>query len=847
MKNLKKVLSLVLVVVMAFSLVTIASAAKLDDYSDAANITQKEAVDVLSQAGVLQGAGGAFSPTDTFTREQAAKVITYLMLGTKVADNLRTTKSSFTDVAATRWSAPYIEYGVSTGVINGMGDGTFNPEGKVTGTQFAKMILTALGYGKNGEYVGPSWEINTLRDAVALEILDLDVDYTAPATREQVAQYALNALTESAVVWTKDTDQYIAKSGGANYFANKLDLVRTATTVSGVSGFKWTLDGNEIGFYPDEKLIASDATGLKISQMTDKYGMWSMFFKAELETGAQYFYNGNPTAIPTLADGTTYATGNMVVYLGDVYTIIAGGNGQTGAAIAANILASLAPGAPASTMATSTIKPGVVVNFMNTDKDAKAETVSIIEKTVAQVTGAPSVSFGNVKVPGITFNGSPTVNEAKIKYPAGIEADDYVLYYQDIQTGVWHLEKAQVVTGVATNSYVQNGATFYNIGGVGRRDSGLTNAIGAAGLASFMATGFNVELKVVIDNGGNIIDVEADDTAITTANYAVLLDAIPASVGFSTGVDAMMLFTDGITKNVKISKVDNVTATSTAGNAGNADALQGKFVTFTINSDGTYNIKTPAYSYTVGTADINRAANFTTSHVGDSTTIFLYKKNRLAVPGDSDYYTYSVATGIANAPDTNGATGQGIEVLKFSPTGNAKIVFVENYSAPLLSGTVENVAYIIYDGIFVNYTIWPAKDNEPQYYEYKAIVDGEATTVKALDMFKVGGNLASGLFKVTYDEEGYVTAATANPAVAATGSTTHIGNLKPSNGIIKIGGTGYTYNGNTKVFYIDAFGTVTKATVADMNRDTDDIVTVHLTQSTLDAPDLLEAIYITVK
>ena len=153
MRNLKKVLALVLALVMSPSLVTIANAA---DFSDDADIDYSEAVAVMSTIGVIDGVGNnSFDPNGTLTREQTAKLITYMLLGEN-SEKLGVEGTSFNDVAATRWSAPAIEYCASLGIIDGAGDGNFC----LTGYAFAKMLLTAIGYESDREgFAGAGWTI----------------------------------------------------------------------------------------------------------------------------------------------------------------------------------------------------------------------------------------------------------------------------------------------------------------------------------------------------------------------------------------------------------------------------------------------------------------------------------------------------------------------------------------------------------------------------------------------------------------------------------------------------------------------------------------------------------------
>ena len=203
---MKKLLALVLALVMVMGLATVGANAAV--YSDANDIDYAEAVDVMSALGVFDGMDGKFNPKGTLTREQGAKIISYMILGKKAADSLSTAGAPFDDVASDRWSAGAIAYCTSEKIIGGVGGNKFNPEGELTGYAFAKMLLVALGYNPEVEgLVGDSWSINTAKLAISAGLKDKlgDLVMGTGITREEACQMAFNTEKADLVQYPNNT------------------------------------------------------------------------------------------------------------------------------------------------------------------------------------------------------------------------------------------------------------------------------------------------------------------------------------------------------------------------------------------------------------------------------------------------------------------------------------------------------------------------------------------------------------------------------------------------------------------------------------------------------------------
>ena len=822
---MKKLLALVLALVMSMSLVTISNAA----FKDADKIDYKEAVDVMNAVGVFIGdEKGNFNAKENLTREQAAKIIAYLELGSKAADAM-VGGNTFTDVASSRWSAGFIAYCAQAGIVSGVGDGKFDPAGQLTALQFGKMLLVELGYdAKAAGMVGADWAINTSKLMAKAELMDgIEGSVNQVITREKAAKMCLNALEAPTVEYDTKGSNIIVNGAEINFGASEPTYVTNTIAKEQTISNEKLSNSNAYLIELGEKLYKN----LKKIGTTDDFGRPATKWTWKAETVGTYAdaadlsYTKAVKASDIYKDlnlSDTVAAKNVTVWVnGEVKTAAATDIKKSNDAKIGDVAGVNSNGNGVLTeVFYDDVADTMVITQIVTYIGEVAKTVKATDKRDAYVVIIAKAGGNGLTRP---------VAKGTFEYETDETfADDaFVLYTYSV--------KAEAVKSLAVAEKVE-GYVTKTINSTKDEDKNNGMTISGTEYKMSLATAGeklgNVSVKndytVYLDQYGYIIYVEQIQEL---GNYALVLAT--ASKGSFIGNKAQLLLTDG---TVKFVDTDENYAT------GDKKIKDNTIVTFRENSDKTYtlrkvnttlsNTNDKQFSMTNDLAGItvesgkmvyaNSASQFVISDKKDYTTPY------------SDIDDWTAYTGIKNAPTVKSEHGTtpsyaNVDVYYYCKSGSMVTVMfiIPSQNATVIDGS-KTTLYLSQKS-----RSDLIHDTDGDYFTYNAVVDGKIETVKVDVDAKCGTTAAAdldGLYSdYTVSSKGYITGLTKYGPYNNTSDKTAVNGVVGINKTSKeytviIGGKTITCADDMKVFYVDKNGNITESSYAAIYPDNNDLV-----------------------
>ena len=585
---MKKFLSLVLALVMTMSLVTVSAGAK--DFTDSSKINYAEAVDVLSEAKVIDGyADGAFNPSNTLTRGAAAKIICNLILGPTAASALVADAAPYKDVAANHPFAGYIAYCQKTGIISGYADGTFKPANSLTGYAFMKMLLGALGYDAANEgYTGANWSINVAKQAISIGLNDgLKGEFNGvkAVNREEACLYAFNTLNATMVEYTNQTiviangtvkTDKVAKDMENNartetikddnkmqfaekYFTN-LEKEPTADDF-GRPANKWTYKNTDIGTYVDYSLMVAEYVGgVSGKEVYNKLGKTAV---EKYDLTVTVDGNADKDVLKAIAkDNKDDLTGTDTGVLTQVFV---DDDNKAAAVVEINTYLGIADSDY------SAKKDEAQFTVWGLYKDGKT-----YKKTVVKDGKATTDESASFPVSGEDFDVSKVEeDDAYLFTVAGGEVQTFVPAETIKDTEITSFKKGSNVT-VGGTKYEFNAAAYFDAKAL-KVYTGLNDSKGDTAI-NLKDTTYNVYL----DTYGNLIGLEEVDAV---DNYVFITGADASSSNLATKTtDANAIFLDGTSKIIEVS--------NTKGDSVDDKAIVNEWFTYTVDKNGVYTLKT---------------------------------------------------------------------------------------------------------------------------------------------------------------------------------------------------------------------------------------------------------------
>ena len=816
---MKKLLALVLALVMSLSLVTISNAAFKD--GDKINADYNEAVDVMVAVGVLKGYdNGNFGAKDTLTREQAAKIIAYLELGEKAADAL-VGGATFTDVAASRWSAGFVGYCAQAGVVNGVGNGAFDPAGQLTALQFGKMLLVELGYDAKAEkMIGNDWAINTSKLMATAKLMDgIEGSVNQVLTREQAAQMCLNAI-EAPMVTYETKGSSISVNGAEINFGASVAKYETSTIAKDQNISRDKLTSGEYTVELGEKLYKD----LKKASIQDNLGRPATKWTWKADEIDTYADKADKTYSKNVKLGDIYKDLGMST-ADDAVVYIDGIEGDAVRVSKANTVKLASKGSNENQVDTGTT---VEVYFDDSTNDV---TICVIHNYAGTVEKTVEAKGNQERHIIINDESDEGVKNYKNKFETeDTVADDTVVSFtfSQLTKEIQSVTILESVTGVLTKKTdnTTDGKSVYLDG----NEYKVAKGVGYDGF-KFGDMNIKSEFTAYLDEYNNVIYVKEQE--YVAGDYALILNIEGNSSASFFNNRVKLLTADGLVKTYDTDK--DYTKKGASYEIGKivtykVDATS-KEVTLNATETGATHQKGLGYKPPMDTQFQLKNNDARIKINGTAAAAYANSKTVFVVYDGDDYKAY---TGIKSAPSIEATATAAVGFKGYCRTDNLLTVAFIDASASGVKFDNKDIIYLA--GASKSNRI---TDGDDVYYTYNAVVNGKITETPvkvAATGVNYGVGVADGSADTNYIFNGY----NDNKYDVIGNFISFSGDLKAATvkGTVKLSGEytigfgtdkdnpaeRWTVSEKANIYKIDADGVITEAELKSITTDANDQV-----------------------
>ena len=178
-----------------------------------------------------------------------------------------TLSDAFSDVPSTAWYYNNVMQAAANGIVNGRGDGTFDPSASVTRRDFAIMLTQMLGISNDGSAVSPFIDVadddyGVVAIAYCKEhgiISGYEEDGTFRPGATITRQEAASMITKAMGVSEKSSEKYPDDSSIANWAKDAVYMAKAAGLMEGDAG-----TGN---FRPTSTITRAEAASIMVNAL----------------------------------------------------------------------------------------------------------------------------------------------------------------------------------------------------------------------------------------------------------------------------------------------------------------------------------------------------------------------------------------------------------------------------------------------------------------------------------------------------------------------------------------------------------------------------------------------------